>query len=124
MMHNAVTQTEYISLSEEDFISVYEVGLDISDFAVVNSSSHGFLLFCHGTEDGYIILGDEEYTLEDLSKMIGQNIYLRVVCCYGSHIQPYENEDTKIEPLIYCDGEIDVDTNYYAATGCLVVYPQ
>lgn len=123
-MHNAVTQTEYISLSEEDFISVYEVGLNISDFAVVNSSSHGFLLFCHGTEDGYIILGDEEYTLEELSKIIDISVSIKVVCCYGSHVQSYEDEYTKIEPLIYCDGKIYVDTNYYAATGCLIIYPQ
>ena len=123
-MNNSVITREYISLSQEEFINVCEVGLDITDFAIVNSYSHGLLMFCHGTEDGYILLDGEEYTLEELSRMIGRNVYLRVVCCYGAYITPYEDEDTKIEPLIYYNGEIDVDTNYYATTGCLVVYPQ
>ena len=115
---------ECIYLTQEEFIDVCNVGLDESDFAIVNSSSHGLLMFCHGTEDGYILLKNEEYTFEDLSKKIGMDVDLKVVCCYGSYITPYKKGKTTIEPLIYCDGEIYVDTNYYATTGCLVVYPQ
>lgn len=115
---------ESIYLSQEEFINVCRVGLDEIDFTVINSTSHGLLMFCHGTEDGYILLDDKEYTFEDLSRMIGTGVSLKVVCCYGSRITPYEDEYTTIEPLIYCDGEIDVDTNYYATEGCLKVYPQ
>jgi hypothetical protein len=122
-MNNSVITREYIFINQEEFIDVCNVGLDEKDFAIVNSSSHGLLMFCHGTEDGYILLNNKEYTLEDLSKIIGQNIYLRVVCCYGAYITPYEDKNTKIEPLVYYDGEIYVDTNYYATTGCLIVYP-
>jgi len=123
-MINSVSTKEYIFINQEEFNDVCRVGLDQADFAVVNSSSHGLLMFCHGTEDGYILLDDEEYTLEELSNMIGSNIHLKVVCCYGSRIASYEDEYTTIEPLIYCDGEVDVDTNYYASLGCLVVAPQ
>ena len=93
------------------------------DYTFINTaSSNEKLLFCHGSEEGYVYLNNNPYTFEDIGKSLPDNINsLKVICCHSSYMTSYNNGTTNVVPYVNTPDCINLHTTDNASY-CSITY--
>lgn len=80
-------------LKKEEYQCILDLCQNTSDYALVfDRDEQCYLLFVHGSKDGYVVINHQICTLQMIGKFLEtQNIKtcLKVVCCYGAYQSSY-----------------------------------
>lgn len=80
-------------LKKEEYQCILALCQNISDYALIfDSDEQCFVLFVHGSKDGYVVINQHILTLQNIGQMLDSlnfNICLKVVCCYGAYQSSY-----------------------------------
>lgn len=80
-------------LKKEEYQCILDLCQNSSDYALIfDSDEQCFVLFVHGSKDGYVVINQHILTLQDIGQMLDSlnfNICLKVVCCYGAYQSSY-----------------------------------
>ena len=91
-------------LKKEEYQCILDLCQNTSDYALVfDRNEQCYLLFVHGSKDGYVVINHQICTLQMMGKFLEvQNIKtcLKVICCYGAYQTSYETCNVSVKPYI------------------------
>lgn len=91
-------------LNMEEYQRILDLYNNISDYALIfDSDEQCFILFVHGSKDGYVVINQHILTLQDIGQMLAHlnfNICLKVICCYGAYQSSYITDNLSVIPYI------------------------
>ena len=80
-------------LKKKEYQCILDLCQNSSDYALIfDRDEQCYLLFVHGSKDGYVVINHQICTLQMIGKFLElQNIKtcLKVVCCYGAYQSSY-----------------------------------
>ena len=92
--------SKFIHLDAKQYQCIVNLYNHNTDHALIYSQEEQcFILFIHGTKDGYIVINNNIYSLEQLGQLLDKtqtNICLKVICCYGAYQSSYITNNVSV----------------------------
>lgn len=91
-------------LNNQEYQMILDLFNNQSDFALIfDSIEQCYILFVHGSKDGYVVINQQKLTLQDIGKLLENhnlNICLKVVCCYGAFQSSYITNNVSVTSYV------------------------